>query len=458
MESIGCSEIVKATGGTLISGRIDVEFRNISTDSRQIAEEGDLFVPIVGERFDGHDFMWKALELGAAGSLTHKEAQAADGKVIIKVDDTLKALKDIAAYYRQKFDIPFVGITGSVGKTTTKEMVASVLARKFNVLKTEGNLNNEIGLPLTVFRLNSAHQAAVLEMGMSGFGEISRLTSIVNPHIAIITNIGMSHIEKLGSRENILKAKMEILEGLNKDGLVILNGDDPLLAGLKGVLKFRTVLYGTEGVLDFKAENVKTNGEKGSKFDINIGKDTYNVHIPVPGVHNVHNALAAIAAGVEMGISMDEIIKGIADFNPGKMRLNIIPHAGMKIINDAYNASPQSMEAAISVLKDMGAGGRTIAVLGDMLEMGEWAHKAHIDVGKYLVQKGIDYVVTVGKDAKNIAAGALELGASCDSVASFDTNSQAAEFIKSIATAGDVILVKGSRGMRMEEIVNLLTT
>jgi UDP-N-acetylmuramoyl-tripeptide--D-alanyl-D-alanine ligase len=456
MDIIRCGEIVKAAGGTLICGSVDAGFGNISTDSRKIAE-GDLFIPIVGERFDGHNFIYKALEQGAAGTLTHKQAQAVDGKIVIRVDDTLKALRAISAYYRQKFDIPLIGITGSVGKTTTKEMVASIMMRKFNVLKTEGNFNNEIGLPLTVLRLDRTHQAAVLEMGMSGFGEISRLTSIAKPYIAIITNIGMSHIEKLGSRENILKAKMEILEGLDVDGLVVLNGDDPLLVGLKGLLKFRTVFYGMGDGLEYRAENVKANGGKGTDFNIRVGKCTYNMHIPAPGIHNVHNALAAIAAGMEMGISMDEIIEGIASFNPGKMRLNIISHDGMKIINDVYNASPQSMEAAINVLKDMGVGGKTIAVLGDMLEMGEWACKAHMDIGRYLVQKEIDYIVTVGKEAKNIAAGAFESGALSDRVASFDTNSQAAEFVKSVASEGDIILVKGSRGMKMEEIVSLLT-
>jgi len=456
MNPLKCEEIIKATGGTLVSGRLDREFTDISTDSRSTGRE-NLFIPIIGERFDGHDFISDAFESGASGCLTQRDIGPFGDKAVIKVEDTLKALGDIASYYRQKFDIPFVGITGSVGKTSTKEMVANVLSRKFKVLKTEGNLNNEIGLPLTVLRLDDSHEAAVVEMGMSGFGEISRLTSIAKPYVAIITNIGMSHIEKLGSRQNILKAKLEILEGLDKDGLVVLNGDDKLLSGLKGLLKFRTVFYGMDNGVDYRAESVRTSGEQGSYFDITVQNCDYEVYIPAPGIHNVHNALAAIAAGVELGVPMEEIIKGIAQFSPGKMRLDIISHKGMKIINDAYNASPQSMEAAISVLKDVGAGRRTIAVLGDMLEMGDWAYKAHIGVGRFAVQKGIDCIVTVGGNGRNIAEGALEAGASPDKVFSFNSNREAAEFLKVFAGDGDVVLVKGSRGMKMEEIVNRLT-
>lgn len=228
METLKCKEIVKAVNGVLISGDLNTEFSNVTTDSRQV-RKGDFFIPLVGEKFDGHDYIITSFEQGVSGCLTQKDTAGYEGKVVIKVEDTLSALRMLSSYYRKKFDIPFVGITGSVGKTSTKDMVSSVLNKKFNVLKTQGNFNNEIGVPLTVFNLESTHEAAVVEMGMSGFGEISRLTSIVKPDIAIITNIGLSHIEKLGSRQNILKAKMEIFEGLKSQGLVILNGDDNLL-------------------------------------------------------------------------------------------------------------------------------------------------------------------------------------------------------------------------------------
>jgi UDP-N-acetylmuramoyl-tripeptide--D-alanyl-D-alanine ligase len=327
------------------------------------------------------------------------------------------------------------------------------------VHKTQGNFNNEIGVPLTVFGLEASHEAAVIEMGMSDFGEISRLTSIVKPDIAVMTNIGLSHIENLGSRQNILKAKMEILEGLNERGLVILNGDDNLLNGLKDLLKYRTVLYGMEDGLDYQAYNISSQGEMGTSFEISIGNNNYKVHVPVPGIHNIHNALAAIAVGVELKVPIDLIIKGIGEFLPGKMRLNIIDINGIKIINDAYNASPQSMEAAINVLKDVVSGNnRTIAVLGDMLELGDISAKAHRDVGSYAVSKEISYIVAVGEKGKDIIEGAIEAGAKKEKVLHFNNNKEAGKFLIDFAKPGDVLLVKGSRGMKMEEIVNLLTT
>ena len=242
MKPLKCTEIVEVVKGKLLSGKDNTIFSGISTDSRNI-KEGDLFVPLKGERFDGHDYVKESLAKGALGAVVEKDFKVDDEKAIIKVDDTLKALRLIATFYRSKFNIPFVGITGSVGKTSTKEMVWGVLSKKFNVLKNQGNFNNEIGVPLTVFRLESFHEAALVEMGMNYLGDISRLTSIVKPDIAIVSNIGVYHIENLGSKKNILRAKMEILEGLNSKGLVILNGDDKLLFGLKGLLNFRTFLW-----------------------------------------------------------------------------------------------------------------------------------------------------------------------------------------------------------------------
>ncbi len=456
MQTLGLDEIVKATKGSLISGNINTVISGISTDSRKI-NKGDLFVPVSGEKFDGHDFVKSSLDSGAAASLISKPVDSLKDKAIIRVDDTLKALGDIARFYRDKFRIPFVGITGSVGKTSTKDMISGVLARKYSVLKTSGNFNNHIGLPLTIFNLESFHEAAVLEMGMSGFGEIGYLTSIVKPDIAVITNIGLSHIEKLGSRQNILKAKMEILEGLKSEGLVILNGDDKLLYGLKDLLKFRTVYYGMEDGLQYQACGVKTMGENGTYFEITVKNKDYKVNIPVPGIHNIYNALAAIAVGVEMNVPLEDIIKGIAGFTPEKMRLNIVSGNGIKIINDVYNASPQSMKAAIDVLKEVGGNRRTIAVLGDMLEMGEWSYRQHIDVGRYAVSEGINYIITVGKEGENIAKGALESGAREESIFAFGNNDEAGLFLEDFIKDGDVVLVKGSRGMKMEDIVDKLT-
>lgn len=473
MQTMKCGEIVQAISGKLIQGRMDNEILGISTDSRTI-KNNELFVPIKGDRFDGHDFIHHAIKSGALGAIVEEGSSDKiikkcidsrmdlKNKIIIEVSDTLKALRDLASYYRQKFRIPFIGITGSVGKTGTKDMIASVLMQEYNVLKTEGNFNNEIGLPHTIFNLSSFHEVAVLEMGMNKSGEISRLTSIVCPKIAVITNIGMSHIGKLGSRQNILKAKMEIFEGVPKDGLIILNGDDNLLYGLKGFLNKHTIYYGMDEGLDYQAYNIRNAGELGVYFNIMVKDKECKIHVPVPGVHNIYNALAALAVGVEMGVPLDNIIKGIEIFTPDKMRLNVVYHKNVKIINDTYNASPQSMEAAIKVLKDIDGINleipkRRIAILGDMLELGEWSYDAHYNIGKFLATIGIDYIITVGQNGRNIAKGALEEGVNYQKVKSFSNTKETSEFLADFVDSGDVILVKGSRGMEMEKIVFDLT-
>ena len=453
---LSIDEILKATGGTIISEGERTSVTAVSTDSR-MAGPGELFIPLIGERFDGHDYILKAFENGAAAALTQKDQISPDGRVLIRVGDTSAALRELAAYYRSKFHIPFVGITGSVGKTSTKDMVASVLGRRFNVLSTEGNLNNEIGVPLTVFKLDEMHGVAVLEMGMSGFGEISRLTAIVKPAVAIITNVGMSHIEKLGSRNNILRAKLEILEGLDSNGLVVLNRDDNLLDGVKNLLNHRTVSYGMEEGADYQAGNIISCGEGGIDFGLTVEGRAYDVHLPVPGIHNVNNALAAVAAGRELNVPMEDIIEGIAAYKPGKMRLNIISANGLRIINDTYNASPQSMKAALDVLEEIGMTGCRIAVLGDMLEMGDWAKEAHSEVGRYAAGKRLSRLITVGPNATYIGEGAIEAGFPEEAVSIFSNNKEAARFIEKIVQNGDTILIKGSRGMKMEELANRFT-
>ncbi|NTV89519.1 MAG: UDP-N-acetylmuramoyl-tripeptide--D-alanyl-D-alanine ligase [Clostridiales bacterium] len=462
-------EIIKATGGEIIYSDC-AEISGISTDSRKITPDC-LFVPIQGERFDGHDYIKQSFEAGAAAALTHRTAgngqaeagggksamyEPLPGKTLIRVADTSKALRDLAAFYRSKFNIPFVGITGSVGKTSTKDMVAGVLQQKYKVLKTAGNFNNEIGLPLTIFNLDAGHEAAVLEMGMSGFGEIGRLAEIVKPDIAIITNIGISHIEKLGSKQNILRAKLEILEGLKPGGLVIMNGDDSLLRGLKDLLNKRTVFYGMDEGVDYRAVNINSRGELGTSFDITVANREFTVQLQVPGIHNVHNALAAIATGYELGVPVESIIDGISKFTPGKMRMDIIPANGFRIINDSYNASPQSMEAAIKVLMDMTGGGRRIAVLGDMLELGDWTEEAHRGVGNFAAVQGVDMLVTVGMNAKYIAQGAVDAGMPEIRTANFFTVEDAVEFLEEELLKDDVFLIKGSRGMKMEIIAEKL--
>jgi UDP-N-acetylmuramoyl-tripeptide--D-alanyl-D-alanine ligase len=399
----------------------------------------------------------KAFENGAAAALSQKPVPDMTNGVVIMVENTLKALQALAERYRSRFSIPFTGITGSVGKTSTKEMVACALGTRYNVLKNEGNLNNEIGVPLTVFRLDESHEAAVVEMGMSGFGEISALTSIVRPKVAIITNIGISHIEKLGSRQNILKAKLEILEGLEPGGLLILNGDDSLLGGARDLLKVRTVSYGLNEGVDYQAVNVRSHGIGGIDFDIRVTVEEYTVHVPAPGIHNVYNALAAIAAGIELSVPIKDIIDGIAQFRTGRMRMDIIGANGLTVINDAYNASPQSVKAALDVLDELECS-RRIAVLGDMLELGEWSAQAHTQTGTDAAACRLDYIVTVGDDAAHIAKGAVAAGFPEGHAVSFSTNGEALEFLTRMLKQGDAVLVKGSRGMKMEEIVQELVS
>ncbi len=453
MLTLSCRQVMDAVGGVLLCGSEDTEIRGVKTDSRKI-EEGDLFIPLKGERFDGHDFILESLNSGAAAALTCKPMGPVPGKTLILVSDSLKALGDLAAWYRSGFKFPLIGVTGSVGKTGTKDMIAAVLSRKFKVLKNEGNLNNAIGLPLTLFNLDLSLGAAVVEMGMSGLGEISYLTSVARPDTAVITNIGVSHIGKLGSKLNILRAKLEILEGLKKDGPVMLNGDDHLLYGLKGLLSHRAVFFGTREGVDLRACNIRSMGERGVSFSLWSGGSRWEIRVPVPGAHNVYTALAAIAVGMEFGMSLQEMAEGIAGFSPGSGRMNVYTRGGLKIIDDTYNASPQSAKAAIDVLKEMGReGNRTLAILGDMLELGEWAGRVHEELGRYVSERGIDCVIAVGKNAGLIADGAREAGMPQDRVFHFEEKDEALKFLGDFVKSGDLVLVKGSRGMKMEKIV-----
>ena len=458
MLSFKVKDIVCATGGSLLSGNMDAEINSLCIDSRKL-EKGDFFIPICGDNFDGHTFIAGAIKSGAGGYLTSRENEGIEheGLVVIRVNDTLKAYQSIAELHRDKFDIPVVAVTGSVGKTSTKDMIYEVLSKKYNILKTEGNLNNHIGLPMTLLKLNDEHQAAVVEMGMSGLGEISTLSKMAKPHIVIITNVGLAHIGKLGSRQNILKAKMEILDGMDKDGLVVLNGDDGLLFGLKDLLAHKVIFYGLEETVDINGYNTKITEDSHTTFNIQVINQEYSVMVSVPGLHNVYNALAAITVGLRFKVPMQDIIDGIKSFKSGKMRMNIVAlEKGIKVINDAYNANPNSMEEALRVVKDI-SGARKIAVLGDMLELGEWTRQAHMDIGKSVVSNGINYLVTLGENSKYIAEGAANLGMSQRKISACETIEQVNEYLKSMIRENDIILVKGSRGMKMEGIVDFLS-
>lgn len=443
-------EVVTACRGRLICGDDEVVISGVSTDTRTI-EPGMLFIPIRGENFDGHKFIDKAIENGAAAVLT--ELGGEYSVPAVRVEDTRRAMGRLASYYLNKLNIPTVAITGSVGKTTTKDMVASVLAKRYNVYKTQGNLNNDIGVPLTVFALKPYHTAAVIEMGMNHFGEISYLTSIVKPDVALITNVGVSHIENLGSREGILKAKCEIFEGLKSDGTAIVNGDDDMLSTLRGNLK-GLVMFGTNTSLDWYADNIRERGLEGIDCTIhgNGSSVCFDVSISVPGRHMVLNALAAAAAGYALGMSAEEIKAGIEDFKPTKMRMDIIHSGDLTIINDAYNSNPVSAMAAVDVLA--AEEGVRCAVLGDMFELGSFAPKLHYELGEYTAKKGIDIIVAVGELSRELYEGAKQVRNK--NVYYFKTQEDFLENIDSIIHGKMTVLVKASRGMKFERTTEKL--
>lgn len=444
MQKFSGKDILRATKGELLCGNDDFSVKRVVTDSR-IVQSGDLFVPFCGETFDGHDYIDNVLQNGAAAALSEKDIKSENGAVI-KVKSTLDALGAIAAEYLRFYPIPVVGITGSVGKTSTKDMISAVLARKFDILKSTGNHNNEIGMPLTILEKEENHNMAVLEMGMSAFGELDYLANIARPAVAVITNIGMSHIENLGSQEGILKAKLEICNYFNDENVLIVNGDDKFLKNIKK--DFPIVRYGSGENCDVRAVDIKNNGILGSSFTVSMDGKKYPAEVKAPGMHNVYNALAAIAVGVHYGISPEECIKGVAAAEMTDMRMSIEKSGETVILKDFYNAAPDSIRASLEVLKTV-EGHRRVAVLGDVLEMGSFAEEEHRKLGKS-VNDAADVLITAGENAKFIAEGAKDAGMS--EVISFDDTDAAAENIKNIVKDGDCILIKASRGMKFEKI------
>ena len=440
MEQMTLREIAGAVHGKLLHTDGAVWIDKVSTDSRE-ADGSALFVALKGERFDGHDFIDDFYRGGGAAAISERETEGPG----ILVEDTLLALGDLARHYRGKFRLPVVGVTGSAGKTSTRTMIESVLATAGATCATRGNLNNDIGLPRTLLTLDSAHKYAVIEMGMNHAGEIRYLTNIARPDIAVITNVGTAHIGNLGSREAILRAKLEILEGLNPGGLALLNGDDERLYARKLRLPCRAVYYGIRNpACDLIARDAAC-GALESRF--RAGDDEFIVR--APGEHHVYNALAAIAAGLALGLPAADIQKGVADFRPADMRQTMAEFGGVRVIEDCYNANADSMEAALAVLAASGAGGRKIAVLGDMLELGEFTDAEHRRVGACAARHKIDLVVTVGEYAAAIAVEARLGGAEAIHV---DSNAQALQTLLELLRPGDTVLVKASRSARFEEI------
>jgi UDP-N-acetylmuramoyl-tripeptide--D-alanyl-D-alanine ligase len=449
-------EISQITGGRLLSGDPHQSVTHAVSDSRQ-ATAGAIFVPLPGERVDGHDFLADAAQRGAVAAFVRcdfPQSRIPAGLAAVAVPDPAVALQTWARHHLRTLDAKVVGVTGSVGKTTTKEMIAAVLAERFSVLKNEGNLNTEIGLPLTVLQARPEHQVLVLEMAMRGPGEILQLTEIAAPDVAVITNVRESHIELLGSIENIAAAKGEILQGMAAGGTAVLNAADPLVVEQAQRAPGRVLWYGREvGGESVSATDIANLGD-GLRFTVCYGGQQETVNVPWPGLHNVSNALAAVATGIALGMSLPQAVSGLKCYQAAANRLNIRAAAtGFTVIDDTYNASPDSMRAALQVLLDYPGAGRRIAVLGDMLELGERAVSAHREVGQAVAQAGVDRLLVRGELAQGIAQGAAAAGMDSRRISSTASNAEAARQLRDYLQAGDLVLIKGSRGMQMEQIV-----
>lgn len=451
MVSMTVKEVLEATGGRLLSGDESVVLKNISIDSRKM-EGGDLFVPFVGERADAHDFIGKAFENGAAASLSMREdVETGKGSVIL-VKDSMTALQDLGRWYRSRMlKFPVVGITGSVGKTSTREMIYTALSSGMKVFSTKGNFNGQIGVPLTLLQMSPNDEAAVLEMGMSLPGEMARISNVACVDYAVMTNIGISHIENLGSQQNICAEKLHIIDGMKDGGVLILNGDDPILSEIKTDRKIRIVFYGSGSNCKYQVQNIRTENNR-AVFDAWIEGKIYTVALKVPGIHNVMNAMAALAVSAEMGIDIQGAVNALENFEGFSRRLEIFETGGITIIDDAYNASPDSMKAALQVLDSMNSRGRKIAVLADMLELGEKAPEYHFDIGVYAVDKRIDAFVMIGDLS-------WWIGRAIDQYSDvltkyFRTNAEAAEWLNSHICEGDMILFKGSNSMKLKEVID----
>jgi UDP-N-acetylmuramoyl-tripeptide--D-alanyl-D-alanine ligase len=440
--------------------------RQVSTDSRSI-KRGDLFVALPGERFDGHDFVPAVLAKGAVGVIVHDEYRVPDGLLrsersvpfIFGVRDSLFAYQQLATHHRSRFAIPLVAVTGSNGKTTTKEMVAAVLAQRWRTLKTEGNFNNRIGVPHTLFRLSARHQAAVIEMGVDAQGQTTRLCEIARPTIGLITNIGPDHLEFFGSMEGSAQAKAELLDLLPATGTAILNADDPYFDYLAARARCFVVSFGCSEKAGVRAVNVASDIRKGTAFQLLLpGKAKPTpVTIKVHGSHNVMNALAAAAVGAALNLPGAAIAQGLAKFRPAAMRSQVISHHGVQIINDCYNANPASMKAAIRLLAQWTPARQRIAVLGDMLELGQAAQQLHRELGQFVAEHELSSLIACGALGHEIAEGARRAGMDAAAIMEVPDAGEAAERVRAMVRRGDVVLVKASRGMKMEQVVQGLT-
>lgn len=464
MENCKIRELIKTVSGKIIQGDQDCLISRISIDSRTLIP-GDLFFAIIGPSFDGHDFVIEAFKKGAVGVVVCKGAstllqneQIDKDKIILEVKDTLSALQDWSKHYKDKFKTFNICITGSNGKTTTKEIIAHILSQEFPLLKTSGNYNNEIGIPLTLLGLNKSHKLLVAEMGMRGLGEIKTLTNFIPPDFAVITNIGEAHIGLLGSKDNIFKAKSELLQSLDKDGKAIINRDDPYFFKMLEIVKDKKVYtFGIENRSDIMARNIRMVSDKGIRFTLEVQNDkSREIYFPLLGRYNIYNALAAVAVAFALGIELDLIERGLSSFKPLDLHMQLSNfYNDIKILNDSYNASPLSVKSALETLVEVAQNNRKIAILGDMLELGERTDFYHREIGKEVAKLSIDILITVGQGGKVIAQSSKEEGMAEERVFSFEKNEKInlTKKLLNLIKPGNFVLLKGSREMKMEEIL-----
>ncbi|MDM5153057.1 UDP-N-acetylmuramoyl-tripeptide--D-alanyl-D-alanine ligase [Bacillus sp. DX1.1] len=450
-------QVEQMTGGTgLVEEYVHTVVQGVSIDTRKI-EQGNLYIPIQGDRFDGHSFVDKAIENGAAATFWKKDVPNPPAHLpVIFVEDTLEALQTLAKSYRDQLDVKVVGVTGSNGKTSTKDIVTSLLATKFKVQKTEGNFNNHIGLPLTILSLEEDTEMAVLEMGMSSRGEIEFLSKLARPNAAIITNIGEAHLMDLGSRDAIAEAKLEIVTGLQDGGVFVYNGDEPLLTNRVPNMNLlaETITFGDARANDYYPTSV-TLQATGTYFKMNQDENVV-FYLPVLGKHNVYNALASMAIAKFFGVTSEEMKQGLVTLKMTGMRMEIVKtDAGLTIINDAYNASPTAMEAAFHLMNGLDGFSKKIVVLGDMLELGNQEVQFHYEVGKLIDPARISYVFTYGTLGAQIAEGA-KINFSSERVKAYDNKEKLVKDLQAVVDVKDVVLVKASRGMKLEEVITLL--
>ncbi len=444
--------VLNSTGGKLLSGDTGAVFSGVSTDTRKI-DRGEIFFALKGENFDGQNFIEEAFSKGAAGAVIETNPSSElNGRVLIQVSSTLQALGDLASNWRMSFpDLKLAAITGSNGKTTTKEMAWSIVSLKHNTLKNTGNFNNLIGLPLTLFELNASYTAATVEVGMNDFGELSRLSEIARPDIGTITNIGHAHLEKLGGLDGVAKAKGELVENFTEDNIFVVNLDDPRVSKIADSLNCQKITYGIESEKAMiRATNIDSHDLSSINFVMNIEGEEIPVQIKGIGLHNVLNSLCAAGIALALGCDSAHIQQGLENYIPTHMRLEVLntPY-GFKVINDAYNANPDSMKRAVDELVRLSGKGKTIAILGDMLELGEGSESEHFGLGRYLLDSGVNKVIAYGRFSPNLLKGYGD----SDNGLFARTHQEAADLLVDLVGPGDLVLVKGSRGSRMELVI-----